>query len=82
MREEQFGRWLERRLGSIGSYISRLRRVERELEIDLDQVGLSPDGIDRIAADLLARPGNSFTQGSLDDVTTALRRYGEFLQEA
>ena len=74
MREEAFRASLAHRLGagSIESYVDYLRRVERELGVDLDTVALDPHGIEALRAALLTR---SVPAKSVANCISALRQY-------
>ncbi len=79
MNEEGFRSWLKPRLTSrsVSSYVSNARRVEAVLGLDLDGCDASPGGVSTLE-DALRRQRSQFTEGSLADCLTAMRRYLEF----
>lgn len=61
------------------SYLSRCRRIEAALGLDLDTCDLSDVGIANIRTRLQrAMPGSGMTPGSLADCLTAARKYAAF----
>ncbi|SEK36432.1 hypothetical protein SAMN05216382_0264 [Sphingomonas palmae] len=81
MREEAFRRFLAQRLGarSVDSYLSNLRRVERELTIDLDACARDEHEIDTLRV-ALKRSGMS--DSKVADCSSALRAYAAFADRA
>lgn len=80
MNEDAFRAFLATRLGSrsVGSYMSNARRVERVLEIELEQV--TSAGELEWLEEKLRRTTGEFTDGSLADCLTVLRSYFKFAQ--
>lgn len=81
MRAEAFKNHLLRSIGerTADSYISRCRRIEAALALNLDNCDLSAIGIANIRTGLKQQmPRSGMTPGSLADCLTAARKYGEF----
>jgi hypothetical protein len=74
VREYQFRRLLSRFLTeeSANSYVAYAKRVERELQSDLDQLDLSEHGCGNLASRLLAR---GVPKKSVQNCMSALRAY-------
>ena len=81
MRAEAFKSHLTRTIGerTADSYVSRCRRIEAALGLDLDACDLSETGIANIRSGLQRQmPHTGMTPGSLADCLTAARKYGAF----
>jgi hypothetical protein len=74
MREHQFRRLLSRFLTeeSANSYVAYAKRVQRELQSDLDQLDLSDSGCEDVARRLSAR---GVPKKSVQNCVSALRAY-------
>lgn len=80
MREEAFRRFFAQRLGarSVDSYLSDLRRVERVLRVDLDDIGADERAVERLRANLCdAQIGD----GKIADCLSAFRAYDALKSE-
>ncbi len=81
MRGEDFKNHLLRTIGdrTADSYVSRCRRIEGALNLNLDSCDLSEPGVTNIRLRLQRQmPGSGMTPNSLADCLTAARKYGEF----
>ena len=81
MRAEPFKQFLLRTIGepTANSYVSRCRRIEDALKINMDTCDLSEGGISNIRMGLQQQmPGSGMTPGSLADCLTAARKYADY----
>ena len=81
MRAEAFKNFLLSTIAdrTADSYVSRCRRIEELLRLNLDTCDLSLVGIANIRTDLQQKmPRSGMTPGSLADCLTAARKYGDF----
>jgi len=81
MRESLFRAFLSRQVSQrvVADYVSRCRRVEALLRLDLDACDLSEAGVANIRNQLRREgPRAGMTEGSLANCLTAVRRYAEF----
>lgn len=74
MREQQFRASLSHLIGgrSVDSYVAYCRRVERELQTDLDQADLSDRGCENLASRLA---GRGVPKKSVQNCLSAMRAY-------
>ena len=81
MRAEAFKTQLLKTIGgpAAQSYVSRCRRIERALELNLDNCDLSEIGISNIRMALKRQmPGSGMTLKGLANCLTAARKYEQF----
>ena len=77
MNEAAYGAYVQDKLGrnTVGSYLCYLRRVERELRCDIDQVDLADLPLETIRLSLKSR---GVPAKSLSNCISALRSYAAF----